>query len=136
MVATLLLDENADLLKACHPDGAETIAVGFGAEQVAQAASEAISLKQGNVWFNLDAGIDYDGLFFNARRSDSDLEAIRINVFTDALLSIPGIDGFENGQSIALSRRGDVLIPSIPCLLIDCENSISRSFIGVIANGS
>ena len=132
MTTTVLLDEDGDVLLAAHPDGATTIFVGEGAEQVTQAVAQNTALKQGSVWFNRAAGIDYDSLFFNARRSDEDLESIRASVISEAVLSTPGVEGFADGGQVTISRQGNSIVPAIPCININCENAIVRAFVGVL----
>jgi len=135
MVATLLLEEDGDLLLASHPDGATTIFVGSGARQVTQAVAQNTALKQGSVWFDRAAGIDYDRLFYNSRRPDEEMEAIRAAVISEAVLATPGVEGFVEGGEVTITRQGRTLIPDIPCININCENGIVNAFVGVL-NGT
>lgn len=129
--STLVLDQDNDFLLACD-DGYDTVAVIQGAEAVAQSAAIAVSTKRGSVWYNLYAGFAYEGVFVNSGRNDGEMAGIRATALRQALFAIPGIVGFDEGSSITFTRKGRSLVPSIPCLLINCENSRTRGFIEVL----
>ena len=118
-----MLDSTGDLLCAVNEDGAETLVALRGAEQAAQAASMAVSQRQGRIWWNESLGVDYDGLFFNSGRSDADMAAIRAAALREAILAVPGVDSFEGTNEITFSRNNRILTPSIPCIRITCEAS-------------
>lgn len=127
-----MLAQDGDLILAEHDDGAQTIGVALGAYTVVQAAAQAVSLRQGNVWFNLAAGVDYESLFYSARGSDSQLAPIRATAFRDALSAVPGVLGFDGAGQITFSRKGRTVTPSIPCLQIKCDDVRLSATIGVL----
>lgn len=130
---SLLLDDSGDLALACYDDGTETIAGARGAQQVAQSASIAVSVATGAVWFNLTRNIDYESLFYAPVLREEDLQALRSNAFRSAILAVPGIEGFEDSDEIVFSDSGERRINvTIPCVVIDCQNSRTRSFIEII----
>lgn len=130
---SLLLDDQADLMGATYDDGSETIAAALGAQQVAQAAAIAVSVPQGAVWFNLSGNIDFDGLFYAPTLREEELGALRANAYRSAILSVPGIEGFADSDVIEFDTSGNRRLGvNIPCVLIDCENSRTRTFIEVI----
>ncbi len=132
MIGTLLLDETGDLLCGQHEDGSETIVAGLGAEVVSQSASQAIGLHKGKVWWNLEAGIDYDELWHNAKFPHEQMELVRASEIREAILSVPGVDGFYEDQQISFEYDGRLVKTKVPCIKIDCENSRVRGYVEVI----
>jgi len=135
--ASLMLGESGDVLKACFEDTdgneVETLAIAMGRELVAQTAAQAVSTKKGSIWFRLYEGVDYEYLFYNNNGTDAQLEAIRASAIREALFAVPGIVGYSDPTAtITFQRQGRNLIPSIPCIKIDCDNSVSNSFIGTL----
>lgn len=132
MIGTLLLDETGDLLCGEHDGGAQTIVAGLGAEVVSQAASQAISLHKGAVWWSLQAGIDYDGLFYNAPFPHEDMELMRASELRDAVLAVPGVAGFYEDGPVTFEYEGRNVKTKMPCIEIDCDNSRVRGFVEAI----
>lgn len=126
MFGTLMLDENGDVIEAVETvsgDEYTTIAVALGAQQVAQALSLNVSTKQNDVWFNRSAGIDYNGLFYSATRSDTVMNPIRAQAFRQALERTPGFGSYAEGKDVQFSRAERRLTVGLPCVVIDCDNS-------------
>lgn len=128
---------DGDVLKACFTDAdgneVETLAIALGRELVAQSAALAVSTRVGSVWFRKYCGVDYENLFYNATGNDGQLQSIRASAIREALFSVPGIVGFSNEtDAITFEKSGRTLRPVIPCVKIDCNNSISNSFIGTM----
>lgn len=133
-VSTLMLDDQDDVLLAEHDDGAETLGVAVGAATVIQAAHIALNLKRGSVWWNLSAGIDYEGLFYQTARSDVEMAPIRATAFRTALLSVPGVTGFAEETEISFERTSDqTLSATVPCITIDCEDVRTSYTLGILS---
>ena len=133
MTGTLMLDADGDLLLGDYESGTETIIVAVGADTVAQNMGVAVSLKKTTVWFNLEAGIDYDSLFYNSGKSDFEMEPIRSTAIREAIKSVPGFLMFRGSEKIKFTREGRTLIPDITCVEIDCDNQITQTFVESIA---
>lgn len=126
MYGTLLLDEQGDLLEAVEDyEGSEytTIGVAVGSQQVAQALSLRASTRKKSVWFNLTAGIDYSGLFYDTNIADSTMNPIRAQVFREALEGTPGFESFPEGREVVFTRTNRTLAVALPCVQIDCDSS-------------
>lgn len=135
MFGSLMLDTSGDLIEAEELDGSgnvyTTIGIALGSIQVSQAMSMRVSTRAGTVWFNLAAGIDYDGLFYNTRRSDVDMNPIRSNIFRQTLSETPGFGAFANSRDVTFTRTGRRLEVELPCVTIDCDSSrVTPSVIG------
>lgn len=126
---TLMLDASGDLITAEWPDGEQTVGVVSGTEQVAQAAMLAVSLHRGSVWWNISAGVDYDGLFYHANRSDAAMASVRSAAFRQSLLDVPGITGFAGANDVTFSRRGRSISVTVPCVNIACEENLASATI-------
>jgi hypothetical protein len=132
MRGTLMMDQDHDLMAGTWPDGAETLVMATGPIQVAQAAAQAVSLKQGAIWWNISAGIDYETLFYHNRLPDAQMNPMRAAAFREALLAVEGIEGFADRSDITFDRRNRVLGVRIPCLEIACDESRATATIEVI----
>jgi hypothetical protein len=126
MYGTLMLDEQGDLIEAVEVvDGDEytTIAVALGAQQVGQALSLNVSTKQKDVWFNRSAGVDYNGLFYGATRSDDTMNPIRAQAFRQVIENTPGFGSYADTKDVRFTRAERRLAVDLPCVVIDCDNS-------------
>jgi len=133
MRGTLMLDSDHDLMVGEYADGTETLVAAIGPVQVAQAASQAVSLKQGAIWWNISAGIDYETLFYRGRLPDAQMNPLRATAFREALLSVGGVEGFRDTAAIiSFERKGRILSARIPCLEIACDQSRATATIEVI----
>lgn len=127
-----MMDQDNDLMAGEYPDGTEGLVMATGPVQVAQAAAQAVSLKQGSIWWNISAGIDYEGLFYHNRLSDAQMNPLRAAAMREALLSVEGVDGFSGDNAITFDRRGRSLSVRIPCVEIACDQSRATATIEVI----
>lgn len=132
VVSSFALDQDNDVMLGTQPDGAETIVPSLGAETVAQAAAFAVSTHRGSLWYNQQIGLEYDGVFINTGRNDDELAHVRATALREVILSIPGVEGFADDSEITFTRQGRTLMPSIPCIIIDCDNSRTRGTIGTL----
>ena len=130
MTTTLCLAESGDLLTAQNSAGCTTITLAQGAYQVAQSAAINVSLQKGQAWYAPDRGVDYECLFYSCSLPDAVMANARREVIRSALLSTAGIVGFQDGEDVRFERNGTTLKPIIPCLQIDCENSLLSAKVG------
>lgn len=121
---TIMLDGDGDVITAEWPDGSETIGVALGAQQVAQSAALAVSLHRGSVWWNISAGVDYDGLFYQANRGDAAMNPARAAAFREAVLTVPGVAGFSRSNAVDFKRQGRTVKVNIACIDIACDESL------------
>ena len=132
LYTTLILDEEHDLLSGTHPTGETTVIAGFGKLQVAQAVAQNVALRKGSVWWNRSVGVDYESLFFNTTYTDEEMEPMRAQALREAILNTVGVRGFVADDQITFERVNNTLKPTIPCVIIDCENSLSSTEVEVL----
>lgn len=132
MRGTLMMDQDYDLMLGEYPDGTQSLVMAVGPVQVAQAAAQAVSLKQGAIWWNISAGIDYEGLFYHNRLPDAQMNPLRAAAMREALLAVEGVDGFSGSDAVTFTRQGRMLAARVPCLEIACDQSLATATIEVI----
>lgn len=126
MFGTLMLDAEGDLIEAVEVIGAQsytTIAVAIGSQQVSQALSLGTSTKKRDAWFNRDAGIDYEDLFYGSNRSDVVMNPIRAQAFRSALENTPGFGQYADSKDVTFTRAARKISVGLPCVVVDCDNS-------------
>jgi len=95
-------------------------------------ADSDISMRKRAAWYSPQSGIDYEALFEGPTcNQDSVMNPARSIALRTKLLSVCGVAGLEEGD-ITFSRKGNSLIPDIPCIKIDCESSILTAKIGPV----
>lgn len=137
----LLLDDTGDLMLAEHEDGEVDLVLWAGAETVLQAVATRLRVALGSIWYNRQAGIDHEFLFFSRTLTNfvEELQPIARAAFRRAILETDGVVGFEKQRirgefiepdiSFEVNTKTRVVKPIIPCLEIDCANTVVRGVI-------